>query len=144
MTARKALVAALYRKIYRIRRAEQASNIEVRVSVARLFWGDPHRVATQAFRRLGMTGTAGRNGILLLIVPWRRKVVVVADDGITSKIETAFWKSVVETMTTAFRGDRYTDGLVEAIESLGRSLAPLFPPQPGDTNELPDAVDRGG
>jgi uncharacterized membrane protein len=127
-----------------IRQAEQRSNIEVRVSVAGLFWGDPQRVAEQAFRRLGMSGTAGRNGILLLIVPWRRKVVVVADEGITSKIESAFWQTVVATVTTAFRSAHYTEGLVDAIDGLSRSLAPLFPPHPSDTNELPDAIDRGG
>ena len=127
-----------------IRRAESASAIEVRVSIAGLFWGDPQRVARKAFTRLGMARTASRNGILLLIVPWRRRVVVVADDGITSKIEPAFWRGVVEAVTAAFGGDRYTEGLVDAIVSLGQSLAPLFPPQPGDVNELPNTIDRQG
>ncbi len=127
-----------------IRRAEQVCAIEVRVSIAGLFWGDPQGVAEKAFRRLGMARTAGRNGILLLIVPWRRRVVVVADDGITSKIERPFWRGVVETVTEAFRSARYTEGLVEAIDGLGRSLAPFFPPRPGDVNELPDTIDRHG
>jgi uncharacterized membrane protein len=126
-----------------IRRAEQASAIEVRVSIAGLFWGNPQRVARKAFNRMGMAGTAGRSGILLLIVPWRRRVVVVADDGITGKIEPSFWKSVVDSVTAAFRNAHYTEGLVDAIDGLGRSLAPLFPPRPGDINELPDAIDRG-
>ena len=64
-----------------IRSAERASAIELRVSIAGLFWGDPQRLAEKAFQRLGMNATAGRNGVLLLVAPWRRRVVVLADQG---------------------------------------------------------------
>ncbi len=126
-----------------IQRAERASAIELRISIAGLFWGDPQRLAEKAFQRLGMTATARRTGILLLIAPWRRRVVVLADEGITSKVDPSLWSSVVERLTAAFRAGRYTEGLVEAVDALTQRLAPLFPPLPGDKNELPDAVDPG-
>lgn len=126
-----------------IRAAERDSAIEVRISVAGLFWGDSRRVAEAAFRRMGMTATRGRNGVLVMLAPWRRRVVVVADEGITSKVDPALWSSVVGQVTAAFKEGRYTEGVVTAIQTLAAVLAPHFPPVPGDTNELPDAIDRG-
>jgi uncharacterized membrane protein len=125
-----------------IARAERTAAVELRVSVAGLFWGAPQRVAERAFARMGMTGTRGRNGLLLFIAPWRRRVVVLADRGITEKVAATLWSGTVETITAAFRQERFTDGLVAAIDALAAALAPHLPPVPGDTNELPDRIDR--
>jgi uncharacterized membrane protein len=123
-----------------VRAAEEACAIELRVSIAGLFWGRTDRVARRAFQRMGMSSTQRRNGVLLLIAPWRRKVVVFADQGITAKVETGLWSGTVATVTAAFRSGQFTDGLVTAIEGLGRALAPHFPPLPRK-NELPDTVE---
>jgi putative membrane protein len=90
-----------------------------------------------------MTATRGRNAVLLMIAPWRRRVVVLADEGITRKVEPALWAAVVERVTAAFKDHRYTEGLVAAVHTLGAALTPHFPPVAGDTNELPDTIDRG-
>jgi uncharacterized membrane protein YgcG len=126
-----------------IRRAEQASAVELRISIAGLHWGDPERVADKAFQRLGMAATARRNAVLLLVSPWRRRVVVRADQGITSQVDGGFWTDIVDAVTAAFKAGRYTEGLAAAVDALAQRLAPLFPPVPGDVNELPDAIDRG-
>jgi uncharacterized membrane protein len=126
-----------------IARAERTAAIELRVSVAGLFWGSVQRVADRAFVRMGMAATGGRNGLLLLIAPWRRRVVLVADQGITAKVAPTLWSGTVEGLTGAFRERRYTEGLVAAIDALAAALAPHLPPVPGDVNELPDQIDRG-
>jgi uncharacterized membrane protein len=126
-----------------IARAERAAAIELRVSVAGLFWGSPQRLAERAFARMGMTATRGRNGLLLLIAPWRRRVVILADRGITDKVSSGLWSGTVEGLTGAFRQGRFTEGLVAALDQLGAALAADFPPLPGDANELPDQIDRG-
>jgi putative membrane protein len=92
---------------------------------------------------MGMTGTRGRTGLLLMIAPWRRRVVILADRGITEKVGAGLWSGVVEALTRAFREHRYTEGLIAAIDDLGAALAPHLPPAPGDVNELPDQIDRG-
>jgi uncharacterized membrane protein len=144
MTRRRLLsVLDLRRLEQAIGNTERSSAIELRISIAGLFWGRPQGVAEKAFQRLGMTATSGRTGILLLIAPWHRRVVIVADEGITAKVDPAFWTRVVESVTAAFRAGQYTEGLVTAVEDLGRTLAPLFPPRPGDVNELPDGIDPG-
>jgi uncharacterized membrane protein len=126
-----------------IARAERAAAIELRVSVAGLFWGNPQRVAERAFARMRMTATRGRTGLLLMIAPWRRRVVILADRGITDKVGTALWTGVVEGLTRAFRADHFNEGLVAAIDDLAAALAPHLPPAPGDVDELPDQIDRG-
>jgi uncharacterized membrane protein len=122
-----------------IRQAETTCNVELRVSVAGLFWGSPDAVARRAFERLGMTGTARRNGILVFLAPWRRKVTIVADQGISARVDASLWSGAVATITGAFRGGQFTAGLVEALGSLAAALAPHFPPE-RRANELPDTV----
>jgi uncharacterized membrane protein len=124
-----------------VRRAEEASAIELRVSVAGLFWGSADRVARRAFRRMGMATTERRNGVLLFVAPWRRKVVVFADQGITAKVDAGLWSSVIATVADAFRTGRFTDGLVAALGNLAAALAPHFPPV-ARANELPETIDR--
>ena len=61
------------RVVQAIREAELASSGEIRVSVARFFWGDVEQVAGKAFRRLGMERTPERNGVLIFLVPGRKR-----------------------------------------------------------------------
>jgi uncharacterized membrane protein len=142
MTRRRFLAALdLPRVEAAIARAEDSCNVELRVSVAGLFWGDPDAVAHRAFGRLAMTATARRNGVLVFVAPWRRKVAIVADQGITARVEAGLWSAAVATITTAFRTGQYTEGLVTAVDGLATALAPHFPPEQR-ANELPDTVDR--
>jgi uncharacterized membrane protein len=124
--------------------AERATSGEVRVSVARFFWGSVRRAAESAFARMGMTRTKDRNGILFFIVPARKKFVVLGDEGIHAKVGQDFWDSVAGLMSRHFREGEFTEGLVEAIGDAGRQLAAHFPCDPAtDVNELADDVDFG-
>jgi uncharacterized membrane protein len=124
--------------------AERATSGEVRVSVARFFWGGVRGAAERAFARLGMAGTKDRNGILFFIVPARKKFVVLGDLGIHAKVGQEFWESLAGLMSERFRKGEFTDGLVEAIAEAGRQLAAHFPYDPAvDVNELADDVDFG-
>ena len=124
--------------------AERATSGEVRVSVARFFWGSVRRAAESAFARMGMTRTKDRNGILFFIVPARKKFVVLGDAGIHAKVGQDFWDCVAGLMSRHFREGDFTAGLVEAIGEAGRQLAAHFPCDPAtDVNELADDVDFG-
>jgi uncharacterized membrane protein len=145
MTRRKLLASLDVARVEdAIRRAEAACAIELRVSVAGLFWGDADRMARRAFERLSMNATRGRNGVLVFLAPWRRKVIVLPDAGITGKVPAAadLWSRAVETITTGFHAGRFTDALVAALDDLARGLAPAFPPT-ARGNELPDRIDQG-
>ena len=97
-----------------IARAEARTSGEIRVSVAGFFVGSPRRLAERAFRRLGMQDTRDRNGVLLLIAPSRRQVVVLGDEAIHAHV-----------------GD-----------ALARHF-PAGPDADGNPNELPDTIDVG-
>lgn len=127
-----------------IAEAERATSGEVRVSVARFFWGNVRRAAEGAFSRMGMTGTKDRNGILFFIVPARKKFVVLGDAGIHAKVGQDFWDCVAGLMSKHFKKGEFTEGLVEAIGEAGRQLAAHFPYDAAvDVNELADDVDFG-
>jgi uncharacterized membrane protein len=125
-----------------IRRAELRTSGEIRVSVARLFWGNVYRAATRAFERLGMDRTRDRNGVLVFVVPARRRFVILGDTGIHEKVGQAFWERVTGAVSERFRNADFTGGLVRGIEMIGEELATHFPYDAAtDKNELPDDVD---
>jgi uncharacterized membrane protein len=128
-----------------IQEAEGRSRGEIRVHVAEGPVQDAQAAAEADFARLGMTDTAERNGVLILVAPESQTFAVVGDEGIDSRSEDGFWASVVETMRAHFRVGRFDDGLVEAVERVGRELARHYPRKAGeiDENELPDAISRG-
>jgi uncharacterized membrane protein len=122
--------------------AERSASGEIRVSVARFFWGNVRKAAENAFVRLGMTATKDRNGILFFVVPARKKFAVLGDAGIHAKVGQDFWDSLAGLMSGHFRKGEFTEGLVAAIEESGRQLAVHFPYDPTvDVNELADDVD---
>ena len=128
-----------------IRAAETRTSGEIRVSVARFFWGRVRRAAERAFVRLGMTATEARNGILFFIVPSRRTFVVLGDVGIHAKVGQEFWETVAGAVSARFKKGDFTGGLVGGIEAVGEQLAAHFPYNAEtDINELSDEIDFGG
>jgi uncharacterized membrane protein len=125
-----------------IQDAEKLTSGEIRVSVSQFFWGKVRPVAERAFRRLGMTNTKDRNGILFFIVPSRRKFVVLGDEGIHAKVGQEFWDCITADLSGEFRKGRFQEGLLKAIADAGANLAAHFPFDPAtDRNELPDDID---
>ena len=128
-----------------IQKAEHRTSGEIRVSVARFFWGNVHKAAEKAFVRLGMTRTEDHNGVLFFVVPARRKFVVLGDSGIHERVGQEFWHRVVAVVSERFRRGDFTGGLIRGIEEVGEQLSTHFPfDAGGDVDELPDDVDFGG
>lgn len=118
--------------------AERRTSAEIVVSIAPFFVGRVWTAAHRAFVRLGVARTHGRNGVLVFVVPARREVVVLADEGAIATVNPAIWRDAALRIAAAFADGRGTEGLVDGIEWLSFTLSELFPPQRGDTNELPD------
>ncbi len=124
-----------------IARAEARTSGEIRVTVATWFWGDVQRTAEAAFERLGMTATRERNGVLIFVVPARRRFAVVGDAGIHARVGDALWVEVRDRLGAEFRRGRYTEGLIAAVEALGEGLARSFPADAArNPDELPNTV----
>lgn len=127
-----------------IARAERRSSAEIRVSVAPFFFGNVQRAAERAFGRLGMHRTRQRNGVLLFLVPSRRRFAIVGDEGVHAIVGQRFWDELRAIVSAAFRHEHFTEGLVAAIDRVGERLAGLFPAAAADNpDELPNTVDFG-
>jgi uncharacterized membrane protein len=125
-----------------IQEAEARSRGEVRVHVSQQEVADVEGAAARQFERLGMTGTAERNGVLLFVAPVSQRFAVIGDQGIHDRCGLGFWKDVAEAVEADFRAGRFTDGIVKGVNRAGDALATHFPRQEGQTdrNELPDEV----
>lgn len=127
-----------------IAQAERRTSGEIVVSVAPLFWGNVEKAADRAFTRMGMTKTRLRNGVLIFVVPSRRRFVVLGDNGIHEKVGQEFWQMVASHLENHFRVGEFTEGLLGAIGEIGEQLAVHFPYQgERDLNELPNEIDFG-
>ena len=128
-----------------IETAERRTSGEVCVSVAPYFWGSIEKAADKAFARMGIARTKDRNGVLIFVVPSRRKFVVLGDRGIHERVGQEFWNRVAEAVSAKFRSGDFTGGLVRGIEEVGEQLAAHFPyDRETDKDELADDVDFGG
>jgi uncharacterized membrane protein len=128
-----------------IEEAEKQTSGEIGVSVARFFWGRVRPRAERAFRRLGMTNTRLRNGILFFIVPARKRFVVLGDEGIHAKVGQDFWDGIAACLAEHFRKGEFQEGLLAGIKAAAAGLAAHFPYEPAaDVDELPDEIDMPG
>jgi uncharacterized membrane protein len=127
-----------------IARAEHRTSGEIMVSVAPIFWGSVAKAAQRAFVRLGIAHTKEHNGVLIFVVPGRKKFVVLGDRGIHEKVGQDFWEDVAGQLSGHFRKGDFTGGLVSAVDVIGEKLGMYFPYDAAtDVNGLPDDVDFG-
>jgi uncharacterized membrane protein len=127
-----------------IARAELRTSGEIAVSVAPIFWGSVEKAAQKAFVRLGVIQTKEHNGVLIFVVPSRKKFTVLGDRGIHAKVGQEFWEAVAAKLSEHFHNGDFTGGLVGAVEVIGEKLALHFPYDAAtDVNHLPNDVDFG-
>jgi uncharacterized membrane protein len=96
--------------------------------------------AQKVFQRIGMTKTAGRNGVLIFLATGNKKFAVLGDVGINEKVPEGFWSDVVQIMQEHFKQDKFAEGISEAAVRIGEKLKAYFPCQTSDKNELPDGI----
>lgn len=127
-----------------IARAERQTSGEIMVSVAPIFWGSVEKAAQKAFVRLGIAQTKEHNGVLIFVVPGRKKFMVLGDSGIHAKVGQEFWEAVAGELSGHFRKGDFTGGLVSAVDVIGEKLGLYFPYDAAtDVNGLPNDVDFG-
>ncbi len=115
------------RRIERALKAVQKRTaIEIQVSVARPFWGDVRATADRVFRRL----ETERRTALILVVPWRRRVVVLGDGPLHERFGQAAWDEIASSMARRFRMHDMTDALEHGIWQLSTRAAIDFPALP--------------
>jgi putative membrane protein len=96
--------------------------------------------AMRAFYEKDLHRTRENTGVLFFLSLFERKVWVLADSGIHSKIEQKTLDRFAGMVSAGIREGRACDALCDAMREAGDLLAKHFPSTPDDTNELPDDV----
>jgi putative membrane protein len=98
------------------------------------------RQAYEQFLAHGVHLTEARTGVLIYVTPTNRRVEIVADVGIHSKVGEAAWEELAQEITGAARNGQLVEGMLNAIRKAGALLARHFPPSAGNPNELSDRM----
>jgi len=104
------------------------------------------RWAEALFLRHELFGTKRRNGILILVSCFERKVEILADTGLQLIVSEAEWRAVVARMTPRLRERRFADALLEGLGATEQLLADKgLQARSGAGNELADRpIDESG
>lgn len=98
------------------------------------------RQAYEQFLAHGVHLTEARTGVLIYVTPRNRRVEIVADVGIHSKVGEAAWEELAQEITVAARAGQLVEGMLKAIRKAGALLAQHFPPSARNPNELSDRM----
>lgn len=126
-----------------VKQAELNTSGEIRVHIENKCEGDVLARSAYIFKKLGMTKTKQRNGVLFYLAVEHRKFAVLGDAGIDKVVPENFWDDVKTNMLTYFKKGLFTEGLTQGIHQAGELLKTHFPYQKDDKNELPDDVSFG-
>lgn len=80
------------------------------------------RRAKEVFFDRGIAKTSDRDGVLIFASLLERRVVVLADEGVRSKVKPEAWDAAVAAMTRAAADGRVADGLAAAVEKVAQAL----------------------
>ena len=95
------------------------------------------------FGRLGVWDTEHNNGVLVYLLLAEHRIELVADRGLSKRVDPRHWDRVVERLGERLRDGQMEDGLLQALDAVHTQLAEHFPSTGGDRpNALPDAVVR--
>jgi len=94
--------------------------------------------AEALFAELRVWDTEHNSGVLVYVQLVDRRIEIVADRGISARVEQAEWDGICRAMEEDFKRRDFLKGTLQAIESVTRLLARHFPPRGRKHNELPD------
>ena len=123
--------------------AEKLTSGELRVHIQKKCAKDVIKAATLTFKKMGMTKTKAKNGVLIFVAVDDKKFAIIGDSGIDEKVPNDFWISVKEKMQVLFVKGDFFDALKTGIRLSGEKLAHYFPIEPDDINELPETISFG-
>ncbi|MFT3921591.1 MAG: hypothetical protein QM778_03560 [Myxococcales bacterium] len=102
--------------------------------------GAVERAAEMAFLEHSVFDTRGRTGVLILLSELEHKVVILGDEGIHARVQTAGWNQYAQHLGTRIREGQSGNGLCEVIKQLGETLATTVPAERENPNELDNRV----
>jgi uncharacterized membrane protein len=144
--ARRAFSPAVMRRIgdaveqsEHLHRGELRVAVEVSLDLGPLLRNQsPRARAHEVFAQLGVWDTAGNSGVLLYINWADRDIEIVADRGISAKVDQDAWDAVCRRMESAFCACRFEEGVLEGIREITALLVTHFQAYGPNPDELPN------
>jgi putative membrane protein len=99
-----------------------------------------HRAAMEQFMIRGMARKANRAGVLIFVSLTEHYARIVADRGITDKVDQEVWQGAIDALISHMREDRIAEGFLVALEQCASVLAEHFPAAASQSNDLPDRI----
>lgn len=94
--------------------------------------------AEDVFAQLRIWDTEENSGVLIYVQLIDHCIEIVADRGISAKVEQSEWNAICETMQSAFFAGQYQQGALEAITAITALLQVHFSSGEENANELPN------
>ena len=125
-----------------IRAAELRTSGEIRLFVeSRCEYVDALDRAVELFHALHMHETKDRNGVLVYVAMKDHQLAIYGDEGIHSKVGSAFWNEEIRHMLKEFNQEHYAQGIATVVKEIGEVLVQHFPyNRDTDKNELSDDI----
>ena len=98
----------------------------------------PRQRAHDVFSQLRVWDTEHNSGVLIYVQLDDRRIEIVADRGISAKVEQDQWEAICRKMEAAFRAGQFEKGALESLGEITALLARHFPPTDRNPDELPD------
>lgn len=126
-----------------IRESETSHTGEIRFAVetslplSALWRGVSGRQAAMgAFSDLRVWDTENNSGVLIYLLLADHDIEIVADRGITAKVDQTEWDNIARLMERHYRAGDFRQGTFEGIRRVSELLARHFPPGETNPNEL--------
>ena len=142
MTAAKKLFSADDQKLI-VEAIKKAEHNTSGVHIENSCKGDALDQAAYIFKKLKMTKTELRNGVLFYLAVNNKKFAILGDAGINSKTPENFWDEIKDAVIEQFTKGELALGLATGIRMAGEQLKQQFPYQKDDINELSDEISFG-
>jgi uncharacterized membrane protein len=120
-------------------RGEVRFVVEAELTTAQLWANLSSRArAVEVFSALRVWDTEENTGVLVYVLLADHQVEIVADRGVSAKVEAGQWQAICATMQEAFRAGRFEEGAIAGVAAISALLEQHFPADGTDDNELPD------
>lgn len=123
-----------------VARAEKLTSGEIKLDFEFDVQQDPLIHASRIFQALGLSNTAERNAVLIVLFLSDHKFAILGDEGIHRRVPPYFWDSVRSKMEEQFRSGNFKQGLLVGVEELAQKLAAFFPRSKEDRNEVSNEI----
>ena len=114
--------------------------------VKRLFVSQARRLAETkqaaqaAFFTHGLTETMHRNAVLVYISVFERLVFIQPDRGLAGRLDATALDATTAALTRGIAAGRQKEALIVCLDTLAGLLAPHFPPDEADTDEIKNLI----